>query len=128
MTIRLAINGYGRIGRCFLRALHESGSHDRFEVVAINEPADLDSMAYLTRFDSTHGRFPGTVEIQGENLCIDGSKIAVFHVHAAAEVPWQSLGVDLLVECSGRYGYRHELQTFLDAGCQRLLLSQPGLS
>lgn len=128
MTIRLAINGYGRIGRCFLRALHESGSHDRFEVVAINEPADLDSMAYLTRFDSTHGRFPGTVEIQGENLCIDGSKIAVFHAHAAAEVPWQSLGVDLLVECSGRYGYRHELQTFLDAGCQRLLLSHPGHS
>jgi len=128
MTVRLAINGYGRIGRCFFRALQESPLHDHFDVVAINEPADLDSMAYLTRFDSTHGRFPGTVEAKGQSLCVDGRAISVFHGTAVEEVPWQDLDVDILIECSGRYGYRHELTAFLHAGCKHLLLSHPGHS
>lgn len=128
MTLRLAINGYGRIGRCFFRALHESSRRTDFEIVAINEPADLDSMAYLTRFDSTHGRFPGTVEMCGNALLVDGREIPVFHGQTAQEVPWRDLGVDMLIECSGRYGYRHELQPFLDAGCRRLMLSHPGHS
>ena len=128
MSLRIAINGYGRIGRCFLRALHESPLRQQIEVVAINEPADVESMAYLTRFDSTHGRFAGSVEVKGENLVIDGAAIAVSHATTPADVDWRGLGIDLLVEASGRYTYRHELERFLAAGCPRLLLSQPAHS
>ncbi len=128
MTLRIAINGYGRIGRCFLRALQESALGNELAVVAINEPADIESMAYLTRFDSTHGRFPGKVEIAGERLVIDGRPVAVSHATAPEAVDWAGLGVDLLVECSGRYAHRHELEAFLAAGCPRLLLSHPGHS
>lgn len=128
MTLRIAINGYGRIGRCFLRALQESGLGDELAVVAINEPADIESMAYLTRFDSTHGRFRGQVEVAGERLVIDGRTVAVSHATSPEAVDWAGLGIDLLVECSGVYGRRHELEAFLAAGCPRLLLSHPGNS
>lgn len=125
---RLAINGYGRIGRCVLRALHESRLKHHFHIVAINEPADLDTMTYLTRFDSTHGVFPGKVE-QGDNsLVIDGRAISVTHASTPEEVAWADLNVDMLIECSGRYGSRDQLQRFIDAGCPRLLLSHPGAS
>jgi len=126
--LRLAINGYGRIGRCFLRALHESPLKSRFRIVAINEPADLDTMAYLTRFDSTHGVFHGKVEQGEDRLIIDGQAISVTHAGTPEEVPWRALDVDMLVECSGRYGSREQLQRFLDAGVPRLLLSHPGAS
>jgi glyceraldehyde 3-phosphate dehydrogenase/D-erythrose 4-phosphate dehydrogenase len=126
MTLRLAINGYGRIGRCLLRALHESPHRDEMNIVAINEPADLDSMAYLTRFDSTHGRFPGAVEAADGCLRIDDAAIPVTHATRPEEVDWRAGGFDILVECSGRYALRHELERFLAAGCPRLLLSHPG--
>jgi len=126
--LRLAINGYGRIGRCFLRALLESPVAHNLQVVAINEPADLASMAYLTRFDSTHGRFPGQVEVGEDALLIDGHRIVVSHARKPEDVAWQELGIDLLIESSGCYGRRAELSRFLDAGCPRLLLSHPGLS
>jgi glyceraldehyde 3-phosphate dehydrogenase/D-erythrose 4-phosphate dehydrogenase len=109
-----------------LRALHESSLRERVTVVAINEPADLESIAYLTRFDSTHGRFPGTVETGNGNLRIDGELIRVSHERAPAGVDWNALGIDLLVEASGCYAQRHELEAFLAAGCPRLLLSHPG--
>jgi len=125
MSIRLAINGYGRIGRCFFRALHESPLRERFTVAAINEPADLESIAYLTRFDSTHGRFPLPVSSTDSALIVDGQRIPVFHGTSAGDVPWRELGVDLLVECSGLYGDRRDLEAFLAAGCERLLLSNP---
>lgn len=128
LPLRVAINGYGRIGRCFLRALMESSLRERFRVVAINDPADLASIAYLTRFDSTHGRFPGCVELGDESLLIDGSPIPVFHASTPDGVPWKELGVDILVEASGQYSYRHELEGFLAAGCRRVLLSHPGHS
>src|SRR5574343_381315 len=126
MPLRLAINGYGRIGRCFLRALLESPVAHNLQVVAINEPANLESMAYLTRFDSTHGRFTGNVEIAGNKLLIDDHPIRVSHARTPEEADWSD--IDLLVECSGIYGRRPELTRFLDAGCPRLLLSHPGLS
>ncbi|GAB2907211.1 erythrose-4-phosphate dehydrogenase [Paralcaligenes sp. KSB-10] len=126
--VRLAINGYGRIGRCFLRALQESPLKSRFQIVAINEPADLDSMVYLTRYDSTHGVFPGQVEQGPDSLIIDGIHIQVSHAQAPEDVDWDSLKIDLLIECSGHYGTRNELNRFLDAGCPRLLLSHPGRS
>ncbi|MFU2486856.1 type I glyceraldehyde-3-phosphate dehydrogenase [Thauera sp. WH-1] len=123
---RIAINGYGRIGRCYLRALHEAGLSEQFRVVAINEPADLASIAYLTRFDSTHGRFPGTVDSTEDTLLVEGRSILVTHAHRPETVDWGALELDLVVECSGQYGSRAELQRFLDAGCPRLLLSHPG--
>lgn len=126
--MRLAINGYGRIGRCFLRALHESGQTDRLEVVAINEPADLASITYLTRFDSTHGRFPGVVEARDGQLWVNGQSIQVTHATTPEAVDWRALGVDLVVECSGRYSDRTELERFLAAGAPRVLLSHPANS
>ena len=128
MTHRIAINGYGRIGRSFLRALQESGLHEQLAVVHINEPADLDSIAYLTRFDSTHGRFPGTVARHGDGLLIDGAPISVSHATLPQNVDWKALGIDLMVECSGQYAQRSELDAFLNAGVARLLLSHPGHS
>lgn len=127
-SLRLAINGYGRIGRCFMRALVERGLHEQLQVCAINEPADLDSIVYLTRFDSTHGRFPLAVSSSEGSLSIAGRGIAVTHETAPDAVDWAGLGIDLLVECSGRYGSRPELERFLAAGCPRVLLSQPGNS
>lgn len=126
--MRIAINGYGRIGRCFLRALLGSSLRDRFSVVAINEPSDLESMAYLTRFDSTHGCFPGVVEVTSTGLRINGEDIAVFHASEPDGVDWAALKIDLLIECSGRYAHRHEFERFLTAGCQKVLLSHPGFS
>ena len=123
--IKLAINGYGRIGRCFLRALHESPLARRIEIVGINEPASLESMAYLTRFDSTHGVFPGTVEVDGDSLIVNGRTIQVSHATMPEDVDWKALGADLVIECSGRYGQRPALERFLAAGCPRLLVSHP---
>ena len=97
-------------------------------MVAINEPADLASMAYLTRFDSTHGRFPGDVGMGEGLLMLDGQPIAVSHARTPEAVDWAEQGIDLLVECSGLYGRRAELSRFLDSGCPRLLLSHPGHS
>ena len=128
MSLRLAINGYGRIGRSFLRALHESPFRERYRTVAINEPADLASIAYLTRFDSTHGRFPGDVAEGDDCLLIDGSPIRVSHARTPEAVDWQTLGIDVLVECSGQYGDRAALERFLASGCPRVLLSHPGNS
>lgn len=128
MSLRIAINGFGRIGRCLLRALHESPLREHISVVAINEPADLDSIAYLTRFDSNHGRFPGAVETDGQGLRIDGAAIAVSHVSVPDEVDWAGLGVDLVMECSGRYARRAEFEQFLTTGCPRLMVSHPANS
>jgi glyceraldehyde 3-phosphate dehydrogenase/D-erythrose 4-phosphate dehydrogenase len=104
--LRLAINGYGRIGRCFLRSLMESPNAGNLEVVAINEPANLESMAYLTRYDSTHGRLRGEVEIVDSALIVNGQRIAVSHAKTPEPVDWRALGIDLLVESSGSYGRR----------------------
>jgi len=125
---RLAVNGYGRIGRCFVRAIHETGLADHLCVVAINEPAPLASVAHLTRFDSTHGRFPGQIDlIEDKNiLLLDGRPASVSHAHTPGEVDWRAHEIDLVVECSGRYVERAQLQGFIDAGCPRLLLSNPG--
>src|SRR3546814_8013098 len=114
--IRLAINGYGRIGRCFLRALHESPLRHKYQIVAINEPSDLDSMAYLSRFDSTHGVFPGTVERDGESLIINGDAISVSHADTPVGDDWGRLGIDMLVACSGPSGMCAGLRGCLHSG------------
>ncbi len=109
-----------------LRALHTAPARPQLAVTAINEPADLASMAYLTEYDSTHGRFPGRVAMGENQLLIDGEAIRVSHARTPEEVDWRE--VDLLIECSGVYGHRAELERFLGAGCPRLLLSHPGFS
>ncbi len=122
---RLAINGYGRIGRCVLRALHERGLHDRLSVVAINEPADLDEMVHLTRFDSTHGPFPGRVDAVDGGLVVNGHRIDVTHATGTGDLDWKARGVDLLLECSGTFSDRAGAERHLAAGAPRVLISHP---
>lgn len=124
-AVRIAINGYGRIGRCVLRAIYERQLEQELEVVAINEPADLETMAYLTQFDSTHGVFPGKVGRSENSLLINGKAIQVFHHTQPDAVDWQALDIDILLECSGAYSQRSELEKFIQAGCPRVLVSQP---
>jgi D-erythrose 4-phosphate dehydrogenase len=122
---KVALNGYGRIGRCVLRALVERGARAGFEVVAINDLADMASIEYLTRFDSTHGRFPGEVAIDGDCLLINGHCVKVLRSATPEEIDWAALGVDLVLECSGAWHTRADGQRFLDAGAPRVLFSQP---
>jgi glyceraldehyde 3-phosphate dehydrogenase/D-erythrose 4-phosphate dehydrogenase len=129
--IRLAINGYGRIGRCVLRALYESDYHQQMRVVAINEPADLTTIAHLTKYDSTHGRFPATVGIEGESLRVNGDLIAVTHHNTLAELDWQQYQhagqpIDVVLECSGQFDAEEDLLQHIQQGAGRVLLSQPG--
>ena len=128
MTIRVAINGYGRIGRCFLRALCESQQlalSQSIQVVAINELADNNTIAHLTRYDSTHGRFSGSVSLQGDSLQVDKQTIQIVHEETIEALPWKALNIDLVVECTGSFSDRHTARRHLDAGAKRLLFSQP---
>lgn len=123
--VRLAINGYGRIGRCVLRALYERGLERRLPVVAINEPADLDGIVHLTRFDSTHGPFPGQVDAADGALLINEQPIRVTHATDPAGLDWAAQGVDLVLECSGGFRERAGAEAHLAAGAPRLLISHP---
>ena len=122
---RVALNGYGRIGRCVLRALHERAGAARLEIVALNDLADQASIEYLTRFDSTHGRFPGEVKVVGDCLHINGERVRVLRQREPEGVDWAALDIDLLLECSGQYTTREQAERFLQAGARRVLLSQP---
>ncbi|MBB3191994.1 type I glyceraldehyde-3-phosphate dehydrogenase [Halomonas cerina] len=127
MAHRIAINGYGRIGQCVLRALVERAD-PHLEVVAINELSGLDTIAYLTRYDTTHGRFPGRVEVEGDRLVIDGRAIQVLCEPDPDRLPWAALGIDLVLECSGSFKDRATAERHLAAGAGRLLFSQPAES
>lgn len=125
----IAINGYGRIGQCVLRSLYASdrrGAATRpFRVVAINELTDLDTLTYLTRYDTTHGRFPLPVEHDGKHLLIDGDQILALNQPDPHLLPWRDLEVDLVLECSGSFCDRASAEIHLQAGAKRLLFSQP---
>lgn len=122
---RIAINGYGRIGQCVLRALYENGYRDHLQVVAINELSDIDTIAHLTRYDSTHGRFQGQVSVAGDELVVNGDRIRVLRHPDPADLPWRLLEVDLVLECSGAYSDRATAEKHLASGAGRLLFSQP---
>lgn len=122
--LRIGINGYGRIGRCLLRVAATRCAAGSLSVVAINEPAPLSSIAHLTQYDSIHGVYAGTVGVEGGRLIVDGRPIDVTHARYPEELDWSPAGVDLLVEASGRYSTRASLQSLLDAGCPRVLLSR----
>jgi|TARA_B110000879_G_scaffold50622_1_gene71549 erythrose-4-phosphate dehydrogenase len=126
--IRLAINGYGRIGRSVLRALYESDARNMVKVVAINELADGKTIGHLTRYDSTHGRFPGTVDVADDQLTINGDSITIFHSEQISQLPWGELGIDVVLECSGAFADRATAQQHIDSGAKRVLFSQPAES
>lgn len=125
MAYRLAINGYGRIGQGVLRALYENGFRDDLQVVAINELSGLDTIAYLTRYDTTHGKFRGQVLTRDDHLEVNGDPIQVLRRADPAELPWQHLGIDLVLECTGAFRDRETAETHIEAGAPRLLFSQP---
>ncbi len=124
--IRIAINGYGRIGRNILRALYD-GNHDRdIELVAINDLADFKVDAHLTRYDSTHGRFRGDLSLDGDDLVVNGHRIQLLAIKDLAALPWKALGIDVVLECTGRHTQRAACEQHLVAGAKRVLLSAPG--
>jgi glyceraldehyde 3-phosphate dehydrogenase/D-erythrose 4-phosphate dehydrogenase len=125
MPVKLAINGYGRIGRSVLRALVESNYQDQMQIVAINELADCKTIAHLTKYDSTHGRFPGEVSTNGEMLTVNGQHIAVFHQENIAGLDWATLDVDVVLECSGAFSDRATAELHLRQGAKRVVFSQP---
>jgi glyceraldehyde 3-phosphate dehydrogenase len=127
MAIKVAINGFGRIGRCTLRAIYEQGLQNEFEVVAINASGDLATNAHLLKYDTTHGRFRTAVETEGENcIIIDGKKIAFYSTKDPKGVNWASHGVDVLLECTGAYTTKAKAAALLEQGAQRVLISAPG--
>jgi erythrose-4-phosphate dehydrogenase len=125
MTYKLAINGYGRIGRCVLRALFESRRFPEFEVVGINEISHIESIAHLTQFDSTHGRFNGDVSFQGDTLVVNGQTISVSFERDFSRLPWGRLGVDVVMECSGTFTQRAIARKHIDCGAGKVIFACP---
>ncbi|MCY4420735.1 MAG: type I glyceraldehyde-3-phosphate dehydrogenase [Gammaproteobacteria bacterium] len=126
MTIKLAINGYGRIGRNIMRALYESGRNTEIQVVAINDLGDADTNAHLTRFDTAHGRFNGTVDVDGEYMIINGDRIRVYAERDPSQLPWAELGVDVVHESTGFFASKEKASGHLTAGAKKVIISAPG--
>lgn len=125
MTIRVAISGYGRIGRCVLRSIFEQNRHHEFEVVAINHSASLNDTAHFTRYDSTHGRFPCDVTIEGSQLVVKNQHIAVINHRNPLELPWKELDVDVVFECTGKFVSGKTAGQHITAGAKKVLISAP---
>ena len=124
MSIRVGINGFGRIGRNVLRAIIESGRTD-IEVVGINDLAPVETNAHLLRFDSVHGRFPGEVKVEGDSISCGNGKIKVSAIKDPAQLPWRDLGVDIALECTGIFTSKDKASLHLNAGAKRVLVSAP---
>ena len=124
--IKVAINGYGRIGRNILRALYESGMREHVQIVAINSLGDVNIHAHLTEFDSTHGHFPGEVSIDGSDLIVNGDRIKITEIRNPAECPWGELGVDVVHECTGIFASKEKASGHLEAGAKKVIISAPG--
>jgi glyceraldehyde 3-phosphate dehydrogenase len=125
MTVRVAINGFGRIGRNVLRAIAESGRKD-IEVVAINDLGPVETNAHLLRFDSVHGRFPGEVTVDGDTISVGNGKIKVTAIKDPSTLPWKDLGIDIAMECTGIFTAKDKASAHLTAGAKRVLISAPG--
>ncbi|AYV13861.1 MULTISPECIES: type I glyceraldehyde-3-phosphate dehydrogenase [Shewanella] len=126
MTIRVAINGYGRIGRNVLRALYESEKDYPIQIVAINDLGDASINAHLTKYDSVHGRFNAKVEHDDEAIYVNGDKIPTFQERDPAKLPWAELQVDVVFECTGIFTSKEAVQPHLDAGAKKVIISAPG--
>ncbi len=126
MTIRVAINGYGRIGRNILRAHYEDGKKHDIQIVAINDLGDPKTNAHLTRYDTAHGRFPGTVEVDGDYMVVNGDRIRVLADRDPAKLPWGELGVDVVLECTGFFTSKEKASAHLKGGAKKVIISAPG--
>src|SRR5450830_792086 len=126
MTIKVAINGYGRIGRNVLRAFYEGGKKQDIQIVAINDLGDAKSNAHLTRYDTAHGKFPGTVTVEGDNMIVNGDPIRVFAQRNPAEIPWGELGVDVVLECTGFFTTKEKAGAHIAGGAKKVIISAPG--
>ena len=126
MTIKVAINGYGRIGRNVLRAFYEGGKKQDIQIVAINDLGNAEHNAHLTRYDTTHGKFPGTVVVEGDSMIVNGDKIRVFAQRNPAEIPWGELGVDVVLECTGFFTTKEKASAHLKGGAKKVIISAPG--
>ena len=126
MAIKIGINGYGRIGRNMLRAIHELGRTDEFDVVAINDLGDANTNAHLTRRDSAHGPFPGTVVVEGDDIVVNGDRVKVFAERDPAKLPWGELGVDVVFESTGLFRTRATAGKHIEGGAKKVIISAPG--
>ncbi len=126
MTIKVAINGYGRIGRNVLRAHYEGGKKNDIQIVAINDLGNAESNAHLTRYDTAHGKFPGTVVVEGDYMIVNGDKIRVFAQRNPADIPWGELGVDVVMECTGFFTTKEKASAHLKGGAKKVIISAPG--
>jgi len=126
MTIKVAINGYGRIGRNVLRAHYEGGKKNDIQIVAINDLGNAESNAHLTRYDTAHGKFPGTVVVEGDYMIVNGDKIRVFAQRNPADIPWGELGVDVVLECTGFFASKEKASAHLKGGAKKVIISAPG--
>ena len=126
MSIRIAINGYGRIGRNILRAHYEGKKKHDLEIVAINDLGDAATNAHLTKYDTAHGRFPGSVSVEGEFMIVNRDKIKVCAQRNPAELPWKELGVDVVFECTGLFTSKAKCSDHLKAGAKKVIISAPG--
>ena len=126
MAIRVAINGYGRIGRNIMRALHEAGRTDEIEIVAVNDLGDAATNAHLTQFDTAHGRFPGSVEVDGDAIVINGHRVQVLAERDPSKLPWGDLGVDVVHECTGFFASKEKASSHLEGGAKKVIISAPG--
>ena len=126
MTIKVAINGYGRIGRNILRAHYEGNKMHDIQIVAINDLGPVETNAHLTRYDTAHGKFPGTVAVEGDSMVVNGDKIRVLAQRDPAQLPWGELGVDVVLECTGFFTSKEKASAHLRGGAKKVVISAPG--
>jgi glyceraldehyde 3-phosphate dehydrogenase len=126
MPVKVAINGYGRIGRNVLRALYEAKRTGEIAIVAINDLGDANTNAHLTRHDTAHGKFPGTISVDGDCMVVNGDRIRVLAKRNPAELPWGELGVDVVLECTGLFTSKEKAAAHLKAGAKKVIISAPG--
>ncbi len=126
MTIRVAINGYGRIGRNVLRAHYESGKKHDIEIVAINDLGKPETNAHLTQYDTAHGKFNGEVKVEGDYLVVNGDKIKVLAERDPSKLPWKDLNVDVVLECTGLFTSKEKASAHLAGGAKKVIISAPG--
>lgn len=126
MTIRVAINGYGRIGRNVLRAHYEYGKHHDIEIVAINNPGNIDTIALLTKYDTAHGKFPAEVSVDGGYLIVNGDRIRVTGDRNPENLPWKELNIDIVMECTGFFTTKEAASAHIRAGAKKVIISAPG--
>ena len=126
MTIKVAINGFGRIGRNVFRALYESGKQDKFEVVAVNDLGDANTNAHLLQYDTAHGRFSQPVTVEEDHFMVGKTRVRVLAEREPSQLPWSELGVDVVMECTGFFASKEKASAHLAAGARKVIISAPG--